>query len=159
MLYLSVLKCGHIWVFLHVCILITVQTSFVVANLVKTLLCLSIFFIIIILLFTNKSLLIFFFVTMNKCFHVPFKNIKTGFWKMLGWTCALLPTQGICALFVTLRYLRQMTSFLHDNLQCDSKHLGSCGLILRSSGAVISSTFFLWLRFDFDQDLFASPRL
>lgn len=57
---------------------------------------------------------------------------------------ALLPTKGICALFVTLPYLRQMTSLFHDNLRCgDSKHLVSCGLILLSLGAVISSTFFL----------------
>lgn len=32
----------------------------------------------------------FSFVTMNKCFHVPFQTIKTGFWKKLGCTCVLL---------------------------------------------------------------------
>lgn len=26
----------------------------------------------------------FSFVTMNKCFHVPFQTIKTGFWKKVG---------------------------------------------------------------------------
>lgn len=118
----------------------------------------------------QKALSIFFFVTMNKVFscalNCSFKNIKTGFWKTPGWMSVLLAIwvwKWLVLFFVILRCLIHITFLRHDNLRLGglvgSKCLGSYDLILPSPGAVISSSFFLWLRFDFDHDLFASPPL
>lgn len=83
MLYLHFSKCGHIWLFVHVYILITQSSSNIICGgeLSKNIFVFAPNFFF---LFTNKSLLIFFFVTMNKCFHVSFKNIKNWILKNVG---------------------------------------------------------------------------
>lgn len=86
MLCLRFSKCGHIWLFVHVYILITQSSSNIICGgeLSKNIFVFAQFFVFVSFLFTNKSPLIFFFVTMNKCFHVPFKNIKNWILKNVG---------------------------------------------------------------------------
>lgn len=89
------------------------QTSLGVANLGKHVcLCLRFSY--------DQSPVVFFFVTMTKCSMCHSKNIKTGFWKMLGWMSALLAIRTIGGgggLFLLLLLCTALDKFpLRDNL-------------------------------------------
>lgn len=69
----------------------------------------------------KKPCRFFFFVTMDKMFscalNCSLKNIKTGFWKMLGWTSVLLAVEMISSPCDSALPYTFLPSFRHDNLR------------------------------------------